>query len=439
MDYINYQNPSLSSDDDSTNAPTTSPITVRTVEPNRSQTESTEQRLYGSYRNNDKAVRNLIPVSTPDAPLIFPLFNEYNTNEANALNSQTQPPMLNEEEEQESQQENMNFEQNVQPRTNEQVPLPSFITGRSSAQGGTTTEASRSSAQMPMGMPYESDGMIPEPAPSMRPQPAPGMRPQPAPGMQPQPFPGMQPQPAPGMQPQPFPGMRPEPTPGMRPQPAPGMRPQPAPGMQPQPFPSMQPQPFPGMQPQPFPGMRPQPFPGMQPQPSSGMRSGPIPGANMSNYQMNSSQNMLLPVRSTPYYNLSSSGYESLNDFDEAERDMEYLRQFYPTICHILQREIEEECDRLEYEGSVMFDEYPDKVTLEHLIHRICNRVRNYEELKNYEANVASDQVSANQVPFFNRCPGPGCNFIDDFVRILFLNEIHNRRRRHRSRRRWFY
>ena len=73
MDYINYQNPSLSSDDDSTNAPTTSPITVRTVEPNRSQTESTEQRLYGSYRNNDKAVRNLIPVSTPDAPLIFPL------------------------------------------------------------------------------------------------------------------------------------------------------------------------------------------------------------------------------------------------------------------------------------------------------------------------------------------------------------------------------
>ena len=396
MDYINYQNPSLASEEGSTNASTTSPISVRTVEPNRSQTESTEQRLYGAYRNNDKAVRNLIPVSTPEAPLIFPVLGAMNPNEANFLNSQTQPPMTNQQEKEETQRAIENFEQNVQPRTSQQVPLPPFTTGRAT-QGGTTSESPRSSAQIPMMMPFESNGMIPETTG----------------GMNSQPSSGMQTQPSSGMQTQPSSGMRYQPSSNMRSQPSTGMRTQPSSGM------------------------FTQPSSGMFTQPSTGMFTQPIPGANMSNYQMNSSQNMFLPVRSTPYYNLSSSGYESLNDFDEAERDMEYLRQFYPTICHILQREIEEECDRLEYEGSVMFDEYPDKVTLEHLIQRICNRVRNYEELKNFEANIPSNQVSANQVPFSNRCPG--CNFADDFVRILFLNEIHNRRRRHRSRRRWFY
>ena len=171
-------------------------------------------------------------------------------------------------------------------------------------------------------------------------------------------------------------------------------------------------------------------------QPAPRMSSQPMPGVSMPNYQMDTSQNMYLPVRNTPYYNLSSRGYEDLNDFEEAERDLEYLKQFYPTICQLLLGAIEEECDKLEYEGSAMFDEYPDRITMDHIIQRIYNRVKNSDELRNYESNLSSNQVSANQI-FSNRCPG--CDPLEDFVRILFFNEIHNRRRRHRNRRRWFF
>lgn len=156
----------------------------------------------------------------------------------------------------------------------------------------------------------------------------------------------------------------------------------------------------------------------------------------MNRYQPDPNTNVYLPNRNTPYYNLTSNGYESLDDFEEAERDMDYLKQLYPRICQILQAEIEDECDRLEYEGSYMFDQYPDKITLDRIIHRIYERVKDYDALKDYDISTSAPQVSANQLGY-NRCQN--CNLIEDFARILFLNEIHNRRRRYRSRKRWFY
>lgn len=334
MDYTNDQNPSSVQPRDFLDDTTESPLSVRTVEPNRSESVSTEQRLYGAYRNTNRDVRELTPDSTPDAPLIYPLNDEFNPNIARELNSETQPPMS---------QENM---QNEAPRNTsvnpmQPIPMPNFITA-SRSRNNTAPEL-----YTPLGE---------KTAPISNPQNL-----------------------------------------------------------------------------------------------STGYTYSYNPNSNLTgistqnsstgypnlttSYQMDSQRNMYLP-RTTPYYNMPAEGYENLNDFEAAEKDMEYLRQLYPRVWQLIQNEINEECDKLEYEGSCMFDEYPDKTTLDRIIHRIYERIKDYDGFKEYDAQTSEDGVSANQLNFH---PFPRRNWIEDFTRILFLNEIHNRRRRHRSRRRWFY
>ena len=48
----------------------------------------------------------------------------------------------------------------------------------------------------------------------------------------------------------------------------------------------------------------------------------------------------------------------------EYERDMERMKELYPKRMKQLLAYVEEECDKMEYEGSMMYDEYPDKVLL---------------------------------------------------------------------------
>jgi len=115
-------------------------------------------------------------------------------------------------------------------------------------------------------------------------------------------------------------------------------------------------------------------------------------------------------------------GYDSCEDLD---RDMNYLKQLYPNTAKRIQKEIDEECDKLEYDGSVMFDEYPDKVTLDKIIDRVYEKVKDLDETPQVEINSYY-------------APRRRQNLLRDLVTIILLNEIFNRRRRYRSRRRWF-
>jgi hypothetical protein len=117
-------------------------------------------------------------------------------------------------------------------------------------------------------------------------------------------------------------------------------------------------------------------------------------------------------------------GYDNSEDLD---RDVKYMKQLYPRIAKAIQSEIEEECDKLEYDGSMMFDEYPDKVSIERIIDHIYDKVKNIEE---------EPQVEVNSLYLFP--PRRQQNLLRDVINIILLNEIFNRRRRYRSRRRWY-
>ncbi len=103
---------------------------------------------------------------------------------------------------------------------------------------------------------------------------------------------------------------------------------------------------------------------------------------------------------------------------DEKLRDQRRFKELYPSVARQIQPLVEEACDRMEYEGSFMFDEYPDQLQLRRLSRRI------YEKL---DRKLYQDDVMIQEVI--------GCGWLEDFVMIMLLNEMYQRRCRRRERR----
>lgn len=73
---------------------------------------------------------------------------------------------------------------------------------------------------------------------------------------------------------------------------------------------------------------------------------------------------------------------------EENDRDIDYFKQFYPQSMLKLQEIIEEECDKLEYQGSMMFDEFPDKWMLRSLSNKIYDRAEEWAGTDSAEADT---------------------------------------------------
>lgn len=71
-----------------------------------------------------------------------------------------------------------------------------------------------------------------------------------------------------------------------------------------------------------------------------------------------------------PYY----MAYPMPDLFDHERndmRDIEYLKSMYPMAAKQILPFVEDECDRMEYAGSMIYDEYPDKLQLQLMLRRI--------------------------------------------------------------------
>jgi hypothetical protein len=140
-------------------------------------------------------------------------------------------------------------------------------------------------------------------------------------------------------------------------------------------------------------------------------------------------------------------GYDNTED---ADKDWDYMKQMYPVIAKKILANIEDECDKLEYDGSCMFDEYPDRVYLSRIVDRIYDKAKYLEEdVNGTEISSTSEdnkeykdeKINSNQYSYgryYDRNRHSRNNWLRDLIEVLLFNEILNRRRRYRGRRRWF-
>lgn len=108
----------------------------------------------------------------------------------------------------------------------------------------------------------------------------------------------------------------------------------------------------------------------------------------------------------------------------EYERDMERMKELYPGEVKRLQKLVEQRCNEMEYEGSRMYDENPDRMMLEEEAERLLERF--LQENPQYE-------LSAQQRGHQNQ------NWLRSLIGILFHDEMYRRRCRHRRCNRWWY
>lgn len=84
----------------------------------------------------------------------------------------------------------------------------------------------------------------------------------------------------------------------------------------------------------------------------------------------------ILPFYMT-YPEVTGRTYEQDRD---VMRDLEYLQQMYPLEVKYFQRRVGEILDRMDYEGSIIYDEYPDRYGLERLLETIWTIIKKEEQ-----------------------------------------------------------
>ena len=118
----------------------------------------------------------------------------------------------------------------------------------------------------------------------------------------------------------------------------------------------------------------------------------------------------------------------------EYEKDMERMKELYPKEVKTILSYVEDECDKMEYEGSLMFDEYPDKFMMEHICRKIEQEVLKEEE-GNTPAIIIEETYQGGPGACGNRREEEG---LRDLIGVILFNEMFRRRSRHRRRKRFY-
>ena len=120
---------------------------------------------------------------------------------------------------------------------------------------------------------------------------------------------------------------------------------------------------------------------------------------------------------------------------DRILEDLEYLQQMYPTYARKYQNTIGSVVDKMDYDGSFIYDQYPDKLTIQRMVESVVAVIRTYEETasgdqeQGAQPNVAgsdmTDRALTEQAPWREKEP-----WIRELVTVLTYYEILARRRK---------
>lgn len=81
-----------------------------------------------------------------------------------------------------------------------------------------------------------------------------------------------------------------------------------------------------------------------------------------------------------PFY-MSRPGYLGAKEEEKMLADLEYLQQMYPAKVRRLSKRIAQMLDRMDYEGSMIYDEYPDSTSLRAIANSCWKVLEKEEEL----------------------------------------------------------
>ena len=112
--------------------------------------------------------------------------------------------------------------------------------------------------------------------------------------------------------------------------------------------------------------------------------------------------------RGLPFY--MSYQQPVLQKEEDVLRDLDYLQQLYPKEVRTYQKRIMEALDKIEYKGSMIYDEYPDKFLVYKLGKDILAAIKREEAKEEQEEQEEKWQ------------------WVGIIIQVLLSNEIYRRR-----------
>lgn len=109
----------------------------------------------------------------------------------------------------------------------------------------------------------------------------------------------------------------------------------------------------------------------------------------------------------------------------EMEEDWLYMKQLYPNTARKLVPYIEDAADRMEYENSLMFDGYPDRVAVEQIVREIIAAVQENEPALLQRGEVVEEGAQDTDQTW-HHC-------VEEMIQIMLLSEMHHRRWRYQK------
>lgn len=95
----------------------------------------------------------------------------------------------------------------------------------------------------------------------------------------------------------------------------------------------------------------------------------------------------------------------------EYQQDLERICQLYPSEAKLLRIRIEDVCDKMEYEGSLMFEEYPDRIGLHMIAKKIYDQMYAPQEKRdNNLLNLV--EIMLYQEIYLRRCRRRRCGIV---------------------------
>lgn len=93
-------------------------------------------------------------------------------------------------------------------------------------------------------------------------------------------------------------------------------------------------------------------------------------------------------------------------------RDLEYFQQMYPRDVRRYQQRVSQMLDRMDYDGSMIYDEYPDRFSIERLSASMMDVIKREEMMNNPGREFAPEKWEGLQ----------------ELIFVLLNNEIYKRR-----------
>lgn len=119
------------------------------------------------------------------------------------------------------------------------------------------------------------------------------------------------------------------------------------------------------------------------------------------------------------------AGWNQISE-QQIMEDLSYLQQMYPAYVKKLQIIMNDMLNTMDYEGSVIYDQYPDKIQLEYFVSSILAAVKKENDNNSSNENIeaANTQVLGSD------------ERLRELITVLFYDEL--LKRRHKQQKYYF-